>query len=321
MSAEEQLRPDEHLIQYLLGTLPENEAEPLDALSIADDAFALRLSALENDLVDSYVRGELSGQNLNQFESFYLSSPARREKLAFAKSLSQLEISRATSLASAVRIPQSSSVLPNTSPAKSFSLASIFSVPNLTIQWGLAAVSLLLLIVSGFFTLQNRNLRKQLAAQSLSPGSSQDERNLQAQLDEQSIAIAKAQAELSRMSASLDAPATNTAAILLLPQTRGISQLPQIALASSATTLPLQLALESSEFPRYRVALKDPGSDKTLWTSEPLSISSAARSKTISVLVPSQLLKERNYLLQLTGVPANGSPVSLSTYMFHVVIR
>ena len=317
MSAEEQLHPDEQLVQYLLGTLPENESESLDALSIADDAFALRLSAIENDLVDSYVRGELSGKNLNQFESFYLSSPARREKLAFAKSLSQLEISRA----SAVRTPQNSSALPNTSPVKSFSFASIFSVPNLKMQWGLAAVALALLVATGFFAFQSRDLRNQLAVQSSSQASNQDERNLQAQLDEQSIAIAKAQAELSRMSASLDASATNTAAILLLPQTRGISQPPQIALASSASTLPLQLALESSEFPRYRVALKDPGSDKTLWISEPLSISSAARSKTISVLVPSQLLKERNYLLQLTGVPANGSPASLSTYMFHVVIR
>src|ERR1043166_4342482 len=133
MSAEEQLRPDKQLVQYLLGTLPENESEPLDALSIADDTFALRLLAIENDLVDSYVRGQLSGKNLDQFESFYLSTPTRREKLAFAKSFSQLEISRATSLTSAVRVPHNS-VLPNTSPSKSFSLASIFSVPNLKIQ-------------------------------------------------------------------------------------------------------------------------------------------------------------------------------------------
>src|SRR5258708_2841516 len=119
MSAEEQLRPDEQLVQYLLGTLPENESEPLDALSIVDDAFALRLAAVENDLVDSYVRGELSGETSERFESFYRDSPARREKLSFAKSLNQLAISHADSVASIAQARNNSPILPNTAPAKS----------------------------------------------------------------------------------------------------------------------------------------------------------------------------------------------------------
>ncbi len=58
--ADKQEFNDQVLIRYLLGSLSEEEAERLDELGIADDAFAWRLRAVENDLVDGYVRGELS---------------------------------------------------------------------------------------------------------------------------------------------------------------------------------------------------------------------------------------------------------------------
>ena len=81
---------DELVIRYLLGTVTPNEAERLDELSIADEEFASCLTAVENDLVDAYVRGELSGEKLAQFKAVYLSSPARRQKVAFAESLAQV---------------------------------------------------------------------------------------------------------------------------------------------------------------------------------------------------------------------------------------
>src|SRR5580765_7610112 len=78
---------DRLLTQYLLGALPEAEESRLDELSIADDDFAARLVSMENDLVDAYVRGELSGPDLERFRSHYLLSPARREKVRFAEAL------------------------------------------------------------------------------------------------------------------------------------------------------------------------------------------------------------------------------------------
>jgi len=79
--------PDEdRIIAYLLGQAPPEEAEQLDELSVTDDEFAARLRAAENDLVDGYVRGELSGGRLERFQSVYLSSTRRREKVALARS-------------------------------------------------------------------------------------------------------------------------------------------------------------------------------------------------------------------------------------------
>jgi hypothetical protein len=78
---------DERLVRYLIGALDDDEAERYDELSIVDDRFAERLQYVEDDLVDAYVRGELSGDTLERFRSTYLSMPARRNKVRFAQAM------------------------------------------------------------------------------------------------------------------------------------------------------------------------------------------------------------------------------------------
>src|SRR5262249_22524789 len=94
-SPDKQTYDDRLLTRYLLGALPDEEVERLDELCIVDDELASRLQALENDLVDAYVRGEISGEDLGHFESFYLSSARRRQKAEFAAALLELEKSPA----------------------------------------------------------------------------------------------------------------------------------------------------------------------------------------------------------------------------------
>src|SRR5947207_11833289 len=80
-----QIYSDESLERYLLGLLPEAETERMDELSFTDDEFAQALKAVEKDLVDAYVQGELSGVNLEQFKTVYLASPFRRDNMQFAR--------------------------------------------------------------------------------------------------------------------------------------------------------------------------------------------------------------------------------------------
>ena len=83
-SPDKQTYDDRLLTRYLLGALPDEEVERLDELCIVDEELATRLQALENDLVDAYVRGEVSGEDLGHLESFYLSSAKRRQYSARA---------------------------------------------------------------------------------------------------------------------------------------------------------------------------------------------------------------------------------------------
>ena len=78
---------DQRLVNYLLGLLADDEAERLDEASIVDDELAARLRIVEDDLVDAYASGTLDAPTRQRFESYYLSSPHRSEKVRFARGL------------------------------------------------------------------------------------------------------------------------------------------------------------------------------------------------------------------------------------------
>jgi hypothetical protein len=78
---------DADLVRYLLGTADRDDEERFDELSVTDAAFAERLRAIEHDLADAYVRGELSPSDRARWEARYLASPHGRDDLALAEAL------------------------------------------------------------------------------------------------------------------------------------------------------------------------------------------------------------------------------------------
>ncbi len=76
---------DEQIQAYLLGRLSDEDADPIEAMTIADDDVAWRLRAAEDDLVDAYIRGDLDAETRQQFERYYMASPRRRERVALAR--------------------------------------------------------------------------------------------------------------------------------------------------------------------------------------------------------------------------------------------
>src|SRR5579872_7387331 len=93
------------LTRYLLGSASEEETARLDELSVTDQDLAWRLRDLENNLLDSYARGELSSDEMQRFPS-YLSSLLRRQRAAFARTLYQYQRERmqeGTNIAEAAR--------------------------------------------------------------------------------------------------------------------------------------------------------------------------------------------------------------------------
>jgi hypothetical protein len=273
-AAQEQNDNDQLLTRYLLGELTADEQDRLDDLNITDDEFALRLRSAENELVDAYARGELSGEIVHRFRTVYLSSPERRQKLRFA-------------------------------------------------QRGFACAAAVLLLAASYLVLRNSNLQKQLTAAE-QQNTSLDNRmhELQMQLEEQRVANAKA---LDTQSQTVQQKSTakllSSFAVLLLPQTRGVTQPVTLAIVSGAEVLALRLSLESNEFPQYSAALRDPATNLLLWRSSPLEIQTGAKGKSVLLTLPAQILKEQNYALELYGIPANASPEFVSTYSFHVVFR
>jgi hypothetical protein len=303
---------DQTLTRYLLGGLPPDVTERLDELSVSDDELAGRLSAIENDLVDAYVRGEMSGEQLAQFESFYLSSPKRREKVQFARALWDRE--RGAAPAAARATPESS----ESKPVQLLPLARKF--PRLSLQWGFAAAAAVLLFMAGSLLLENLRLEKQ--ARDARSAFEQRERQMQTELSEQRSATDAARQELERLRSGQTNPdQLKTISLLLMPQMRGVSTIPSVSLRPGTDLLVLVLTLESDDFPEYRVELKDPGTSRVVWRSPMLTSTSSANKKTVAVSLPAGQLRQQNYIVEVTGVPARGAPENVGGYPFRVVVR
>src|SRR5215831_10260978 len=83
-------RVDEILLtNYLLGKLSEEEAVQLEDRAFADAAYRGELEAAEADLIDAYVRGDLTQSDRREFERRFLTSPGRRGKVEFAVALAR----------------------------------------------------------------------------------------------------------------------------------------------------------------------------------------------------------------------------------------
>jgi hypothetical protein len=78
---------DELLIRYHLGELSPDERDAVEARYFADDLFHEQVLAVEEELIDSYLRGELSTGQRTHFEGWFLQIGERREKLEFARAL------------------------------------------------------------------------------------------------------------------------------------------------------------------------------------------------------------------------------------------
>ena len=129
------------LIEYLLGSLSETEAERFDALSVSDKDFADELSAVETDLVDAYVQGELTGQTLTRFEGHYLASPLRREKVEFARELQ----SYGRNYGAKTIEPAGVAATPERAHAGFLAWLGFFTKQSRAMRWGLAAAAAVLM--------------------------------------------------------------------------------------------------------------------------------------------------------------------------------
>ena len=78
---------DDLIVQYLLGELSENQQVELEDLAFQDAVLLNNITAVEHDLIDDYVAGQIRDGRRERFESHFLTSAERRNKVAFAKAL------------------------------------------------------------------------------------------------------------------------------------------------------------------------------------------------------------------------------------------
>lgn len=84
-------KDDGLLRKYLLGELNEAEEQELEKQLLADDELSELVLAEEDELVDDYLDGELSEDERERFNTYFMLTPQRRRKLNFAQALRRFE--------------------------------------------------------------------------------------------------------------------------------------------------------------------------------------------------------------------------------------
>jgi hypothetical protein len=309
-SREQNVFDDEYLVRYLIGALPPEETERLDEMSVAHDDFAWRLRGVENDLVDSYARSELSGETLRQFTSFYLTSSRRRKKVEFAEGLRRFHARSATVSEAA-----------GESARKRAPLWGRFPSHRINLQFALSA-ALAILLLAGYLLVENARLRREATdARIQSSSADQHVRDLEKQLNEQRRSSAsRGSAEQGTKSAP-DIGQLKMLSLLLPPPTRGLSSIKNVTIYPDTDLLVLLLTLESVNHRRFRVTLKDPVTNGVVWSSSELEPVSVGEKKAVSVAIPARLLKQQNYNAEIVGLPQGSMTWIVGDYPFHVVLR
>jgi hypothetical protein len=86
---------DQTIIRYLLNDLPEEDEARFEEAYLGNGVLFEQVRALEEELIEGYVRGDISGREHQLFERHYLGSEQRRARIETARQLVNVCLLRA----------------------------------------------------------------------------------------------------------------------------------------------------------------------------------------------------------------------------------
>lgn len=325
---------EELLVNYLLGELPEERQIEIEDRAFSDRQFLQKILAIESDLIDEYVRGELSDSQRRLFESRFLLSVERRRKVEFAKALagvlSDTAVVEKESLPAVARTPVGLwdsliAFLRRLSPAASFLLT---------------AAALLFVIGSSWLVIESLRLRAHVgqlqAEQQLRQRDRQaleeqlaDERtrndSLSSRLESEQQERERREEVIRELERERAEPANNPVqpailSLVLLPGTsRGGGSRPKLVLSPPARLVRLQIGIEpGEEYKKFRVEIRSQAG-QTVWSQDNLAARTGRTGRAVVVTLPARLLGASQYELGLKGITDSGKTEDVAYYYFDVL--
>jgi hypothetical protein len=141
-------RIDETLFRkYLLGDLSEDQQVDVEDRAFADREVLDALEAAEADLIDAWVRGELSPSERRAFERRFLTSLQRRNKVEFARALAKV----------------TSESQPAEAPRKTFWRWPFAMQWSPALQWAAGLACLFCVAATAWFAIENAAMRSRVS--------------------------------------------------------------------------------------------------------------------------------------------------------------
>jgi len=310
-------------VKYLLGDLTEAEQARLEERFFHDAELSDSLSEAEDDLIDRYVRAELSGRERERFERHFLVSERRREKVEFARVL--LEAEKATA----------SEDVHSQKPISWWqTMISAWRAPRPALSYSLAAAALLFLLGGLWLFSEIKQLRRevaqmeaeremrqrqndQLREQTTEQRQRNDELAAQREKLEQELGLLREQANLPE---NEKRSTLTSLAFILSPSLRGSEGPKNLVLPRAVQAVRLQLNLNSGDaYQAYRARLQT-SSGKPVRSWNQLKASSARGARAVFITVPAELLSTGvQYELTLSGVAGPARLDDLGYYYFNLL--
>ena len=325
------------IAQYLLGELPEEKQVEIEDRAFGDAELMASITAVENDLIDEYVRDEMPASDRVRFESRFLNSESRRKRIEFARALTHLLTeTRVTER----RIQKVSGRRASWRDA----LTAFFQGLNPVGRVALATAAVLVIVGGAWLITQTLTLRSQLNQLQAQRSSQQNNQQtleqqveserrrndeLSAQLNQEKQQRAQSDESLRQLSESVkqqqqpnEAPRSIIASLALLPGiSRGATTQPKLILPPNASVARLQIGIEPEEdYQSFGVELRT-ANGRPVWMRDALTARSSRGGRSVRLTLPASALLPGEYELRLKGVPKSGPPEDVAFYYFEVMKR
>jgi hypothetical protein len=318
---------DQTIISYLLNELSEEDQARFEEAYLSDGCLFERVQALEEELIEDYVKGDLSGRERHRFERHYFASEQRRARIETARQLVQVCSLKAPAQAAADDRIESKffSLGPQLRSLAKRRMAPVFGF----------AAALLLLLGAGL-VLELLRLRGQLATVSeeraaLERRAEESERRLvheREQLAEARNQSAALQEKLEQEIASSQASKNQIVFLALTPGVRDINKPDRAVVSARTSFVDLRAELEREETANlrsYRAIVKTVEGDREIWTQEGIKPQRRKSAQYIVVRVPADRFKAtgaQDFTLTLGAQTVGGKDYEeLDSYYFQVAAR
>ena len=312
------LQQEELISRYLLGQLSEEAQIELEDQAFADTNLQEIITGVENDLIDEYVREEMSAVVRSQFESRFLTSINRRRRVELAAALFAVTKTESVSQQNVTSVSEKLSLRE--------SIVAILSGFSNLARIGVAVAVIIIVAIVCWriiqlkkqptFVTTNQQVPPISYPEPVSPVISMPPN----QSSDLALKNNSAQPRPNRtVGKHLAEPSGQTSVSLILATgiARGSERRPRLLVPASARQVQVHVALDPDEqYQEYRIELRDQNGNQIY--SKELSVRKTSSGKTLNFTVPVRILQTGGYELTVKGLSDEQPGEVLSFHYFDV---
>lgn len=315
--------------RYLLGELSEEERSALEERYFTDSLVFEQLLKTESELVDAYVRNQLSNEARKRFEQFYMAHPSRSERVKFAAALATRLDNPNEAVAPAVQ---------PTSPVSWWQRAlTAFRLRQPLLSFSIALATLLI-VLGGAGVLIESSRRQREAEQTRAANEAEQRRQRELSKPPQNEggqtegSTAKQEEPVERNPQQIPQPTPNQnvrkepRSVSLALTAGGVrggeggGQIPTLVIPPDATQAQLRLNLRGNDYPSYSASLRTVGGAE-IFSQTGVKPARSLAGASFTFTLPARRLASGDYVLTLRGVSPSGEIDDLSKSLFRVEKR